>query len=57
MDCAVKAWLAWTLTPTTSVAWELATFLAASSWLACHPRTATSVRLGEAGWGRQPLVA
>lgn len=57
MDCAVRVWPAWTLTPTTSAAWELAAFLAASSWLAGRPTTATSVRLWEGGWAGQPLVA
>lgn len=57
MDCAVRVWPAWTLTPTTSAAWELAAFLAASSWLAGRPTTATSVRLWEGGWAGQSLVA
>lgn len=44
----------WTLTPTTSAAWELAAFPAAS---ADRPMTGTSVRLREGGWAGQPLVA
>lgn len=56
MDCAVRVWLSWTLTPTTSVAWGLAAFLAAS-WPVGRPKTATSVRLWEEGWAGQPLVA
>ena len=61
MDCAVRARPPWTLTPTTSAAWELAAFLVAAGRPAGRPTdqpmTGTSVRLREGGWAGQPLVA
>lgn len=39
VDCAVRARPLWALTPTTSAAWELAAFLAASPRLAGRPVT------------------
>lgn len=61
MDCAVRARPLWTLTPTTSAAWELPAFLAASPRLASRPTTdrrpALVLGCGEGGWAGQPLVA
>lgn len=60
MDCAVRARPFWTLTPTTSAAWEPAAFLAASPRLAGRPmtgrpttdrRAGTRVRLRGRGLG------
>lgn len=61
MDCAVRARPPWTLTPTTSAAWELAAFLVAAAGRPTNQpteaMTGTSVRLREGGWAGQLLVA